>query len=61
MTEQDKENIRNYCRNLADNWINGEYNQSYVTIGIDENGFLKSIETKTNITENIKEQSRSEE
>ena len=35
MTEQDKENIRNYCRNLADNWINGEYNQSYVTIGID--------------------------
>ena len=61
MTEQDKENIRNYCRNLADNWINGEYNQSYVTIGIDKNGFLKSIETKTNITENIKEQSRSEE
>ncbi len=61
MTEQDKGNIRNYCRNLADNWINGEYNQSYVTIGIDKNGFLKSIETKTNITENIKEQSRSEE
>ena len=34
MTEQDKENIRNYCRNLADNWINGEYNQSYVTIAV---------------------------
>lgn len=58
MTEQDKENIRNYCRNLADNWINGEYNQSYVTIGIDRNGDLKSIETKKSIIEDFKKKEK---
>lgn len=58
MTEKYKEYIKNYCSTIAKNWINGEYNQSFITIGIDRNGFLKSIETKTNITENIKEQSK---
>lgn len=55
MTEQDKENIKKYCKNLAENWINGKYNQSYVTIGIDKNGILKSIETKKSIMEDFKD------
>lgn len=54
MTEQDKKNIKKFCQYLAENWINGKYNQSYVTIGIDKDGILKSIETKKSIMEDFK-------
>lgn len=38
MADQDKEKIENFCKYVANNWINGEYNKSYLNIKIDKNG-----------------------
>lgn len=56
MTDQDKENIRNFCHNLAENWIKRNYDRTFLIIGIDKRGNLKSFEMKKSLMEEIKKE-----
>lgn len=51
MTKEDKEIIKKFCRYIAKNWINREYDRSVLNIKINKNGILEFFRVDKDCTD----------